>query len=78
MHEEESVLVTGKLFELFGLDVTNTMLAAFLAAGVLILIAVIINRTVSIRPNKFQIIVEMGVDYIYDLCVSISDKTRGA
>ena len=77
MHEEESVLVTGKLFELFGLDVTNTMLAAFLAMAVLVIIAVIVNRTISLRPSKFQVLVEMGVGYVYDLCISISDNKRG-
>ncbi len=55
-----------------GFPVTNSMVAAVLAAVVLILVARRITKTTTLVPGRFQAAVEMVVEYLYNLVDSVT------
>lgn len=65
------------LFLIAGFPFTNTMLACVLVSLLMIIVALIVRSKLSMdKPGKLQTIVELIVDYIYGLCLSIADKKR--
>lgn len=69
-------IAAGVITEVFGIPITNTMLAAVLTTITIIIVALIIRKNISEKPGKLQAFFELIYDYIYDLCVSIADKGR--
>jgi F-type H+-transporting ATPase subunit a len=70
-------------FNLFGiLEVTNTLLAAYLASAILIVIAIIIRiffiPRLKERPSKAQLVLEMAVDGIQVFTQSKVEKWAAA
>lgn len=60
-------LTAEKVFEIFGLPVTNSLLTTFLVMLFLIIISLILSRKISLIPGKLQLIFEMIIGGIYDL-----------
>lgn len=62
------------LFSIFGLPFTNTMLSVLIIDVVLILIALIVRRSLSVVPGKLQSIVEGIFDFILGLMDGLIPK----
>lgn len=60
-------LAAEKVFDLFGLPISNSMLAGWIVTAFLIAIAIIVRSQLSLIPNKLQIIAESVVGGLYSL-----------
>lgn len=56
-----------RLFSLWGVPITNSLLATWLVMGVLLVAAYIIGRRLSLLPGKAQNAVEMFFEYVMGL-----------
>jgi F-type H+-transporting ATPase subunit a len=65
------------LFHLFGLGVTNSMLASWFTVIVLIVFSALVTRRMKIVPGKVQAAFEFLLGWIYDLCKSIAGEENG-
>lgn len=72
----ESSIGPETIFHVYDWPVSNAMLSAIIATVIILLIAVVVRLKLNVVPGKLQTVVEMGVNYIYDICVSVSDKER--
>jgi F-type H+-transporting ATPase subunit a len=72
----EHSIAAGVLFDIGGMNFTNTMLASLITTFVMIVLALVVRAKLSQKPGKIQILAELIVDYIYGLCVSIADEKR--
>ena len=59
-------LAAEKLFEIFGMPVTNTLLTAWIVVGLLAVVAVLIYRRVSLVPAFLQNILEIVIEKFVD------------
>jgi F-type H+-transporting ATPase subunit a len=73
----EPKLPADVVFHIFGLGVTNTLLATWITMLVLILVAVLVARKPKLIPSKVQSIVESLLGYIHDLCTSTAGEKDG-
>ncbi|MDR2708509.1 MAG: F0F1 ATP synthase subunit A [Elusimicrobiota bacterium] len=62
------------LFEVAGFPVTNTVIATLITDLILILIVIFVNKTIALKPQGLQNIVEAGVDYFHGLVSEIAEK----
>lgn len=67
-----------KIFSVADFPVTNTMLASIAVSFLLIIIALSVRFSLNSSPGKLQSIIELGVNYIYGICETVSDKKRAA
>ncbi len=67
-------LVAEKIFHIGDFAVTNSLLASIITSLLLILVALLINRTLRNIPNKMQSIIEMIFDFLDSLAQSIGGK----
>ncbi len=58
-------LAAEQLGTLWGVPITNTLITSWVAMFVLIVAAVMIWRKINIIPNRFQLLLESLVDYVY-------------
>ena len=63
-----------KLFPIFGVDVTNTVLGTWVVSLFLVLMAVIIRLNLNLIPDKVQVGAELIIDWIRELTNSVSTK----
>lgn len=59
-------LAAQRLWDVFGLPVTNSLLAAWIVTGLLIAFAVIVGRNPKLIPGKTQNLFEMLFEYVFD------------
>ena len=64
-------LAAEKLGEFFGLPITNTLVMSWAIMALLIVLAVIISRSVSLIPGRLQTALEMVFGFAYDYIESI-------
>lgn len=69
-------IAAGRIVDIGGLTITNTMLAGLITTAIIILFSITIRLSLSIRPNSIQAFFEILYDYIYDLTVQIADEKR--
>ena len=62
------------LFEIFGIQITQTILSLLVVTILLCVAAVLLGRNLTKRPGKMQVITEMGVTVIRDLVVDVMGK----
>ncbi|MDR1952538.1 MAG: F0F1 ATP synthase subunit A [Elusimicrobiota bacterium] len=62
------------LFKIAGFPVTNTIITTLLTDLVLILIVICVSKTLSLKPKGFQNVVEIVIDYFYDLIEDTAGK----
>ncbi len=67
----------GEIFTLFGLPVTNTILAAWLASAVLIGLSFLATRRMTLVPGRLQNIAEAIVETLLSVAVQTADERRG-
>jgi F-type H+-transporting ATPase subunit a len=63
-----------KVFEVGGIVVTNSLIAAVVVTILLTLLALSVGRRASVVPSKLQSIMEMMIKALYDLAKSVSPK----
>ncbi len=60
-------LAAERLFTLWGIPITNTLLTTWLVMALLILLAVLVRRNISLVPGKLQNALEMFMEYLLGL-----------
>ncbi|MFA5309745.1 MAG: FoF1 ATP synthase subunit a [Dehalococcoidales bacterium] len=65
------------LFHLFGLPITNTMLAGWITVVFLALGSWLITRRMKLVPGRLQAVFEFVLGWIYDFCVSVAGEKNG-
>ena len=60
-----------KLFSIFGLPVTNTLLLSWVVIAVLVIIAQLISRNLRVIPRGLQNVFELVVEYFTDMMEGI-------
>ncbi|HEV3245324.1 MAG TPA: F0F1 ATP synthase subunit A [Candidatus Paceibacterota bacterium] len=60
------ILAPERLGTLFGIPITNTLLTSWAVIAVLLIIAVWIGSRLKLTPNRFQLLFEWLVEFIYD------------
>jgi F-type H+-transporting ATPase subunit a len=65
------------LFHLFGLPITNSILASWLTVIVLVVVSFIVTHRMKIIPGRLQTAFEFALGWLYDLCQSIAGEENG-
>ncbi|OGO32681.1 MAG: hypothetical protein A2Z29_04895 [Chloroflexi bacterium RBG_16_56_11] len=73
----EPHLPAPQLFHLFGLPITNSMLAGWLTLVFLVVIGWAVTRRMKLIPGRLQAAFEFLLGWIYDLCKSIAGEENG-
>jgi len=68
----EPHLPAPELFSVFGLPITNTILASWITVIVLVVISYVVTRRMKIVPSRLQTIFEALLGWLFDLCKSIA------
>jgi F-type H+-transporting ATPase subunit a len=70
-------LAAPEVFNIFGLSITNTILAGWITVIVLALGSWLITRRMKLVPGRLQSVFEFLLGWIYDLCESVAGKENG-
>jgi F-type H+-transporting ATPase subunit a len=65
------------LFHVFGLPVTNTMIAAWVTIIFLVFVCWLITRRIKLVPGRAQAFFEFALGWIYDFCASVAGEKNG-
>ena len=65
------------LFHVFGLPITNTMIAGWITVLFLVIVSWLITRRMKLVPGKLQAAFEFILGWIYDFCKSVAGEKYG-
>jgi F-type H+-transporting ATPase subunit a len=65
------------LFHIFGLPITNTILAAWFTVIVVVAFCFAVSRRMKIVPGRVQAAFEFALGWLYDLCQGIAGEQNG-
>jgi len=65
------------LFHIFGLPITNTILAGWITVVFLVLVSWLITRRIKVVPGRLQAAFEFVLGWIYDLCKNTAGEKNG-
>jgi F-type H+-transporting ATPase subunit a len=65
------------LFHIFGLPITNTILAGWITCLFLIISSWLITRRMKLVPGRVQAVFEFILGWIYDFCNSVAGEKNG-
>jgi F-type H+-transporting ATPase subunit a len=65
------------LFHVFGLPITNTILAGWITCLFLIIGCWLITRRMKLVPGRIQAAFEFVLGWVFDLCVSVAGEKNG-
>ena len=65
------------VFHLFGLPITNTILASWLSILVLVSVSYIITRRMKIVPGRLQVVLESTLGWLLKLCQDVAGEENG-
>jgi F-type H+-transporting ATPase subunit a len=65
------------LFHVFGLPITNTMLAGWITVLFLVIFSWAITRRMKLIPGRLQAAFEFILGWVYDLCKSVAGEENG-
>jgi len=65
------------LFHVFGLPITNTIIAGWITVVFLVVISWVVTRRMKIVPGRLQAAFEFLLGWIFDLCNSIAGEENG-
>lgn len=71
-------LAAERLGEFLGIPITNTLIATWAAVAVLILLAFVLRRKLTLIPGRLQLLTEMAVEYVYDFIERTLDNKEAA
>jgi F-type H+-transporting ATPase subunit a len=72
VEKPEISLAAPQLFTVFGIPITNTMIATWITVILLVLGCWLITRRMKLVPNRVQAVFEFLLTWIFDLCVSVA------
>jgi len=75
--EPEPHLPAPELFHVFGLPITNTIIAGWITVVFLVVVSWVITRRMKVVPGRLQAAFEFLLGWIYDLCGSIAGEENG-
>ncbi|MEK7098651.1 MAG: F0F1 ATP synthase subunit A [Patescibacteria group bacterium] len=85
MHEEAAresgihvALAAQRLGEFFGIPLTNTLVTTWLIVSVLVILAVVFSKRISLIPSRFQTLLEMLFEFVYDYVTETLGSKRMA
>ncbi len=73
----EPHLPAPEILSLFGLPITNTIIAGWFTVVVLVVISYVVTRRMRIVPGRLQTAFEFLLGWVYDLCQSIAGEENG-
>ncbi len=73
----EPHLPASVLFHVFGLPITNTILAGWITCLFLIIGSWLITRRIKLVPGRMQVTFEFVLGWVYDFCVSVAGEKNG-
>ena len=73
----EPHLPAPEVFNLFGLPITNTIIASWFTVVVVALFCFIVSRRMKIVPGKVQAAFEFLLGWVYELCQGIAGEENG-
>jgi len=62
---------------IFGIPITNTVLAGWFTVVVMVLFSFFVTRRMKIVPGRIQAIFEFLLGWVYDLCQSVAGEENG-
>jgi F-type H+-transporting ATPase subunit a len=65
------------LFHIFGLPITNTILAGWITVIFLVLVSWLITRRMKLVPRRLQAAFEFVLGWVYDLCRNTAGEENG-
>jgi len=65
------------LFHVFGLPITNTIIAGWITVVFLVVISWVVTRRMKLVPGRLQAAFEFLLGWIFDLCGSIAGEENG-
>ena len=65
------------VFHIFGLKVTNSMVATWVTILFLVVFSYVVTRRMKLVPNRLQAVFESIVGWLYDLCSSVAGEKNG-
>jgi F-type H+-transporting ATPase subunit a len=65
------------LFHVFGLPITNTILAGWITVVFLVLVSWLITRRIKVVPGRLQAAFEFVLGWVYDLCKNTAGEKHG-
>jgi F-type H+-transporting ATPase subunit a len=68
----EPHLPAPELFNVFGIPITNTVIASWITVIVLVLFSWVVTRRMKIVPGRLQTVFEAILGWLFDLCTSIA------
>jgi F-type H+-transporting ATPase subunit a len=77
VEKPEINLAAPHLFTIFGIPITNTILAGWITVIFLVLVSWLITRRMKLVPGRIQTVFEFLLGWIYDLCESVAGKENG-
>jgi F-type H+-transporting ATPase subunit a len=73
----EPHLPAPELFNVFGIPITNTILASLLTVIVLVVFSYVVTRRMKIVPGRLQTMFEALLGWLFDLCKSVAGDANG-
>jgi F-type H+-transporting ATPase subunit a len=70
-------LAAPTVLHIFGLPVTNTILAGWFTVVVMVLFSFFVTRRMKVVPGRVQAIFEFLLGWMYDLCQSVAGEKNG-
>ena len=61
---------------LFGVPITNTFIASWVAMAILVVVAYLVGRNVKLIPGKFQALIEATIGGTYDYMVEVFEDEK--
>jgi F-type H+-transporting ATPase subunit a len=65
------------LFHVFGLPITNTIIAGWITIVFLVIVSWLITRRMKLVPGRVQTVFEFALGWIYDFCNSVAGEKNG-
>lgn len=67
-----------RLTSVFGIPITNTLVTSWIVMGLLIVLAVLIGRNLSLVPGKVQVLFETGIEYVLHYMEEVLESRKYA
>ena len=77
VEKPEIHLAAPEVFNLFGIPITNTVLASWVTVIFLVLVSWLITRRMKLVPGRLQTVFEFILGWVYDLCESVAGRENG-
>jgi F-type H+-transporting ATPase subunit a len=77
LHEPEVKLPAEVIFKLFGLPITNSILATWFTIIVLGLLVILISRKIRPVPRRWQMLLEFGLGWLLGFCQRVAGEKNG-